>query len=124
MRRNEVSGKPKPHIAPVAIIYLALILLQPLWHALLPSPHGAQSWILASLATLPLLFPAWGILSGRRRSMIWGGYLLVFYLAVSVMEAWSNPSQRIPALLQTGLVVLYILCLMRISRRAAPDRAC
>jgi uncharacterized membrane protein len=99
----------------VAIIYLALVLHQVVWHALLPAPLGAQSWILAALATLPLLFPLRGVLSGSRRSMTWGGYLLVFYLAVGVMEAWSNPPQRIPAMLQTGLVALYIFSLVRAS---------
>ena len=86
----------------VALAYLALLILQPTWHAFLPTPLGAESWVLALVATVPLLFPLKGILKGSIRSMTWGGYLLVFYLAVGIMEAWSNPPQRLPALLQTG----------------------
>jgi uncharacterized membrane protein len=48
--------------------------------------------------------------------MTWGGYLLVFYLIVGVMEAWSNPPQRLPALLQTALVTFCIYSMLRFSR--------
>ncbi len=102
--------------AGVALTYLALLILQPLWHALLPTPHGAESWWLALAATAPLLFPLKGILKGSLRSMTWAGYLLMLYLIVGVMEAWSNPPQRIPALLQTALVVFYIYSMLRFSK--------
>ncbi len=102
--------------AGVALTYLALLILQPLWHALLPIPHGAESWWLALAASVPLLFPLKGIFKGNLRSMTWAGYLLMLYLIIGVMEAWSNPPQRIPALLQTVLVVLYIYSMLRFSK--------
>jgi uncharacterized membrane protein len=79
---------------------------------------GKQSWALALLATLPLLLPLRGILGGTVRSMTWGGYLLVFYFVIGVMEAWSNPAQRTPALLQTALAVLYVTALVLLTRRS------
>ena len=103
------------HHAGVALAYLALLILQPLWHALAPTPLGAESWWLALVATGPLLLPLRGILKGNIRSMTWGGYLLVFYLIVGVMEAWSNPPQRLPALLQTALVIFCIYSMLRFS---------
>ncbi len=102
--------------AAVALAYLALLILQPIWHALVPTPLGAESWWLALAASGPLLFPLKGILKGSIRSMTWGGYLLVFYLVTGIMEAWSNPSQRQPALLQTVLVVFCIYSMLRFSR--------
>ncbi len=103
------------HHAGVALAYLALLILQPVWHALAPTPLGAESWWLALVATGPLLLPLKGILKGHIRSMTWGGYLLVFYLVVGIMEAWSNPPQRLPALLQTALVAICIYSMLRFS---------
>jgi len=100
----------------VALTYLALIVLQPVWHALLPSPLGTGLWWLALVATAPLLLPLKGIFKGNIRSITWGGYLLVLYLVIGVMEAWSNPPQRLPALLQTLLVILCIYSMLRYSR--------
>mgnify|MGYP001824685246 FL=1 len=99
--------------------YLGLILLQPLWHAILPSPHGAGSWLLAGVATAPLLLPLKGLLADSLRSMTWAGYLVMLYLVIGIMEAWSNPPQRIPALAQTALVVVFVASLLNFSRRRA-----
>ena len=104
--------------AVVAGSYLALLALQPVWHALLPTPYGASSWWLGLLAALPLLLPLKGVLKGHIRSMTWAGYLLLFYLVIGVMEAWSNPPQRLPALIQTGLVAVSIAAMLGFSRES------
>ena len=96
--------------------YLALIILQPVWHGLLPRPMGSGNWLLAVLATAPLLLPLKGLLAGSLRSMTWAGYLVMLYLVIAVMEAWSNPAQRIPALAQTILVVLFVGSVLVFSR--------
>ena len=98
--------------------YIALLILQLVWHALLPSPYGAGLWWLALLAALPLIFPLKGICQGSLRSMTWGGYILMLYFAIGVMESWSNPMQRIPALIQTTLVVICFLAIFRFSRES------
>ena len=95
--------------------YLSLIILQPVWHALLPYPAGAGKWWLAVLATVPLLLPLKGLLSGSLRSMTWAGYLVMLYLVIGVMEAWSNPPQRVPALVQTILVVVFVASVLAFS---------
>ena len=102
--------------------YLALLLLQPAWHALLPEPTDNRNWVLAAVATLPLLVPLRGVLTGSMRSMTWAGYLVMVYIAVGIMEAWSNPPQRIPALLQTALVVVFVGGLLVVSRSRRPER--
>lgn len=82
--------------------------MQPLWHALLPSPAGSGNWLLACAAVLPLLLPLKGVLAGSLRSVTWAGYLVMFYLVIGITEAWSNPAQRLPALVQTLLVVTFV----------------
>jgi uncharacterized membrane protein len=96
--------------------YLALIILQPVWHGLLPRPMGAGNWLLAVLATAPLMLPLKGLLAGSLRSMTWAGYLVMLYLVIAVMEAWSNPAQRIPALAQSILVVIFVASVLVFSR--------
>ncbi len=113
MRTNFINF----HHALLALSYLALLILQVIWHALLPKPFGAETWWLALLAATPLLIPLRGVLKGSIRSMTWAGYLLVFYLTVGIMEAWSNPPQRVPALLQTALVTLCIYSMIQFSRK-------
>ena len=96
--------------------YLALIALQPTWHALLPPPGGAGNGWLALVATVPLLLPLKGLLAGSLRSMTWAGYLAMVYLVIGVMEAWANPAQRIPALAQVVLVAVFVGSLLLFSR--------
>lgn len=101
----------------VFAVYLALLLLQPVWHGLLPRPLGANNWILAVVASLPLLLPLAGIAAGRMRSMTWGGFLAVLYFVIGVMEAWSNPEQRIPAVSQIVVSLAYCGLLAGYARR-------
>jgi uncharacterized membrane protein len=98
--------------------YLALIALQPGWHALWPG--GAHSWVLAAVCATPLLLPLRGVLMGSLRSITWGGYLVMLYLLIGVTEAWSSPPQRIPALAQSLLVVAYVAAALAFSRRETP----
>jgi uncharacterized membrane protein len=112
MRTDFISS----HHAGVTLAYFGLLILQLVWHALLPAPFGAESWWLALIATGSLLIPFKGIIKGNIRSMIWGGYLLVFFLVIGIVEAWSNPTQRLPALLQIMLVTLCIYSILRFSR--------
>lgn len=100
--------------------YLALIALQPLWHALLPEPAGNANWILAVAATLPLLLPLRGVLKASLRSMTWAGYLVMLYLIIGVMEAWANPPQRMAALAQIALVALFVGSVLVFSKQKAP----
>lgn len=102
----------------VSAVYLALVALQPWWHALAPPPHGAGSWLLAAIATAPLLLPLRGLLKGSLRSMTWAGYLSLLYLVVGIMEAWANPPQRLFALAQIVLVVVFIGSVLAFSRPA------
>jgi uncharacterized membrane protein len=81
---------------------------------------GSGNWLLALAAVFPLLLPLKGLLKGSLRSMTWAGYLVMLYLLIGITEAWSNPAQRIPALLQTFLVVVFVASVLIFSRPEQP----
>ena len=89
--------------------YSGTLAWQLIWHGLLPPPFGARNAWLAIIACLPLLIPLGGLIRMKYRSMIWAGLLLVLYFAIGIMEAWSNPLQRLPALVQVIFPVFYLL---------------
>ena len=88
--------------------YVATLLWQVIWHWLLPAPLGARNGGLTLLACLPLFIPLAGLIRGNYRSMIWAGLLLMLYFTIGIMEAWSNPPQRLPALVQVTLAIFYL----------------
>ena len=88
--------------------YLGTLAWQVIWHGLLPPPLGARNLWLVLLACLPLLIPLSGLAHKRYRSMIWAGLLLMLYMTIGIMEVWSNPPQRVPALVQVMLAVFYL----------------
>ena len=96
--------------------YAATLAWQVVWHGLLPPPLGARNGWLSLLACLPLLIPLIGLWRGHYRSMIWAGLLLMLYLTIGIMEAWSNPPQRLPALVQVTLAVFYLFAFRQRNR--------
>jgi len=101
------------------VAYVATLAWQVIWHGLLPPPLGARKIWLALIASLPLLIPLRGLARGNYRSMIWAGVLLILYFTIGIMEAWSNPPQRLPAMVQVGLVVFYLFAFKMRNRKQA-----
>lgn len=99
--------------------YVATLAWQVIWHGLLPPPLGARHIWLALLACLPLLIPLSGLARGNYRSMIWAGVLLILYFTIGIMEAWSNPPQRLPAMVQVALVVFYLFAFKMRNQKQA-----
>ena len=99
--------------------YLATLAWQVIWHGLLPPPMGARNPWLSLLACLPLLIPLNGLIRGKYQSMIWAGLLLMLYLAIGIMEAWSNPPQRFPAMVQVLLATFYLFAFSKRNRSGA-----
>ena len=88
--------------------YFGTLAWQLIWHGLLPPPFGARNAWLVIVACIPLLIPLAGLVRMQYRSMIWGGLLLMLYLTIGIMELWSNPPQRLPALVQVTMAVFYL----------------
>ena len=70
----------------------------------------------ALIIVVPLLLPLRGVLMGSLRSMTWAGYLSMLYLVVGIMEAWANPPQRLFAVAQIILVIVFVGSLLAFSR--------
>jgi len=97
------------------LIYLGTLAWQVVWFGLLPPPLGYQNTWLCVLACVPLLLTLPGVVRGQHRGYIWGGLMLLIYFMVGVTEAWANPPQRIPALLQVLLTLTYLLAFKKRS---------
>ena len=98
------------------VAYLATLVWQWVWHVLLPLPLGAGNAWLALVASLPLMIPLYGLVRGNYHSMIWAGLTLMLYFVIGIMEAWSNPPQRPPAMIQVALPILYLFAFMKRNR--------
>ncbi|MCF6225799.1 MAG: DUF2069 domain-containing protein [Xanthomonadales bacterium] len=106
-----------------SIIYLLLLILQPIWLWLLPSPVGYQSAWLAGIFALPLLFPLLGILKGSLRKAIIGAYITTPHFMFAISEAWTLPDGRWLAITQIGLITYYWVLLIQRGRRRKAERA-
>ncbi len=99
--------------------YFTMLAWQIVWHGLLPPPYGAHNVWLVSFACAPLLIPLAGLVRMKYRSMIWGGLMLMLYFTIGIMEVWSNPSQRLPALVQVMLVIFYLFAFRKRNQAEA-----
>lgn len=85
-------------------------VLQVLWHGWWAPPETGSPALAAGVALLPLLLP---LVALRRppRALLCAGMIALFYFCHGVMEAWSVPLVRLPAMLEIGLSVVLILAL-------------
>lgn len=83
--------------------YFSLMALVVIWHAWWhPSVYFPTALVLIVTA-VPLLLPMRGLLHGRRKSHLLASFLMMLYFMHGVVEAYANPPQRLPALLEIGL---------------------
>jgi uncharacterized membrane protein len=98
---------PARHLATAAILGLAL--LPWLWHGWLAPPERLPAWLAAGLHMLPML-PALLLLAARHRAAwFWGAVAALFLFSHGVMEAWSSPPARAPALAEAALATALVL---------------
>lgn len=90
-------------------LMLAIIGLQFLWFMHLDPPTRLPGWWLAGFLALPLLAVLALHLRGWRAAGFWAGVLALGYFCIGVMEAWTLPSARLPAMLQTLLSAALVL---------------
>jgi len=101
------------------LLLIALCLAWEIWLAPL-RPGG--SWLM--LKALPLLWPLFGLLRGRRRTFQWSSFLILAYFTEGVTRAWSDTglSSRL-ALAEAALSVVFFLCVIYAARALGPKRA-
>ena len=87
---------------------LALAALIVAWHLVLAPPAQVPPW-LALLLHSAVLWPGLVLLARRRRIALFAGALAALVLFChGVMEAWTAPAVRGPALTEAALSVLVI----------------
>lgn len=92
------------HYASIASL-IALIFLLVAWEGwLAPLKPGGSMLI---LKVLPLLFPLFGILRGKRYTYQWASMLILLYFTEGVVRAWSD--QGLSAWLAGGEIILSII---------------
>jgi uncharacterized membrane protein len=99
------------------VAYPALAAWQLVWFLILPAPLGARIPWLAVLAVTPLLLTLRGVISLDVRRIEWASYLLLAYLVVGLVEAWSNPPQRLAAIVQVALVCSCLAAIVMLNRQ-------
>jgi uncharacterized membrane protein len=99
---------------------VGLLLLQLVWFGWLVPPEGPALWVALLLTAGPLALAlpfTWRL---RPRALVLTGLLLLIYFSIAVMEAWASPTVRVPAIVQTVLVLIYFTGLATIRRRPTP----
>ncbi|MEO7916186.1 MAG: DUF2069 domain-containing protein [Dokdonella sp.] len=98
------------------IAWALLALLQPAWYLFLAPPANGEDWLAVALALPALLLPLLAFRRGPRRMLLWVSIASLFYFAHGIVAAYSEPSARLPALIEVALCVLLIGVLSAIVR--------
>ncbi|QJR12160.1 hypothetical protein DSM104443_03245 [Usitatibacter rugosus] len=98
---------------------VSLIFLCVAWELWLAPLRPGGSWLV--LKVLPLLFPLFGILNGKRYTYQWSSLLVWLYVAEGVVRAWSDPvpAMRTLAAIEIALSLAFfaaIVAYLRASR--------
>ena len=91
------------------ISLIALIFLCLLWETILAplKPNGS----LLVLKALPLLFPLFGILKGKRYTYQWASMFILLYFTEGVVRAWSDTGLSAKlALIEVILSLIFFIC--------------
>lgn len=103
----------------VALGYGGLWILLPLWYLWL-APSTQLPRLLVAALVLPLIFPLAGLVRGRAYTYAWSGFVALLYFAHGVGEAWTWPAERVYALTEIGLSLLWFtgaIAYVRATRR-------
>jgi uncharacterized membrane protein len=119
-----------PRLQRVALAcYLALIGLTLLWEGWLAPAPGAPPGFWLTIKSIPLLFPLFGILRGRRTSYLWASLLLLAYFTEGVVVAYTDRHAPLGlhapwlyALMEIVLVLGFIASAAYYVRRTATDQ--
>lgn len=98
---------------------VGLVVLQPLWFGWIAPPQALPLGFVLALTLLPLVLLLPGVWLLQGRPLVIAGFILMFHFCLAVMEAWSSPPARWPALAQIALITVYFIALPTVRRRRA-----
>jgi uncharacterized membrane protein len=92
-----------------SVSLIALIILCLAWEAILaPLKPGGSLLILKAV---PLLFPLFGILKGRRYTYQWASMFILLYFTEGTVRAWSDTGLSAKlALTEVVLSLIFFIC--------------
>lgn len=105
--------------------YISLIVLTLLWEGWLAPAAQAPPGLWLTLKSIPLLFPLFGLLHGKRYTFAWASMLILAYfaegitLAVARRTAWTLHSPAPYALLEAVLSLVFFVAAIWFIRRSA-----
>ena len=106
--------------AAAIVSLIGLIVLCVAWETVLAPLKPGGSWLI--LKVLPLLFPLFGILRGKRYTYQWASMLSLFYFTEGVVRSWSDraPSAQL-ALLEILLTTIFFFATVFFAKFTAPS---
>ncbi len=93
----------------IALLVLALLLLQPAWYLWLAPPTVLPPLFAAIVMSMPLLPVVLLLVLRRPSGGFWAGLAALFYFSHGVMEAWASPEVRALALVEATLAVILVV---------------
>ena len=88
---------------------IALILLCVAWESWLAPLKPSGSLLI--LKVVPLLFPLFGILKGKRYTYQWASMLILIYFTEGAVRAWSDTGLSAKlAIIETMLSLIFFMC--------------
>ncbi|HWS77076.1 MAG TPA: DUF2069 domain-containing protein [Thermomonas sp.] len=87
----------------LVLALVALAVLFGLWYV--RGPHALAALVVLVLPPLLLAIAAW---RGWARAGFIGGVFALFWFSHGVMVAWSEPGQRLPALVEIALALAIV----------------
>lgn len=88
---------------------IALILLCVAWEGWLAPLKPSGSLLI--LKAVPLLFPLFGILKGKRYTYQWASMLILIYFTEGAVRAWSDTGLSAKlAIIETMLSLIFFMC--------------
>lgn len=73
-------------------------------------------WKAGAILSLPLLGTVQGLVRGKVRSGIWAAYMLIFYVAALVAEAYAVPQRHVVGLILACIAMLDFVCVILFIR--------
>jgi len=87
--------------------YFGLLFLLLAWLGWLSPPRTLPISVALFLMLVPLLFPLRGILHGRPYTFAWASFLALIYFTHGIVEAYSNSEDRLLAVLEIILSIIF-----------------
>jgi uncharacterized membrane protein len=99
---------------------ILLIILSLAWEGFLSplKPHGSS----LILKSIPLLFPLFGILRGKRYTYQWASLFILIYFTEGIVRSWSDEGlSKYLAMLEIFLTVFFFICAIYYSKMSRPQ---